>query len=186
MERMNLIALMKNATDFVWSLQGFGMFRLYLSDRTRLHVWDTRYTTKDVSMIHDHPWDFTSEVLFGEIRDIAYIEAPGNDYLAQDIKCGPSGGKIGEPRPCDLTVYMDRIYKAGETYGHGYLTLHQSQPQCGAVTLVTRKRLLDIDPDKATVVHRADEEWVSAEPVVAPAYKVADMARMVLDRLMDE
>ena len=45
-----------------WSLQGLGMFRLYLSHEKRLHVWDARFRTSDVSVIHTHPWHFTSEV----------------------------------------------------------------------------------------------------------------------------
>ncbi len=57
---------------FEWSLQGFGMLRLYLSKEVRLHVWDDRYAVKNVTTIHTHPWHFRSTVLFGELTDVLY------------------------------------------------------------------------------------------------------------------
>jgi hypothetical protein len=48
-------ALVKNilekATSYKWSLQGFGMLRLYLSKDVRMHVWHPDFAVKKVS--HD-------------------------------------------------------------------------------------------------------------------------------------
>ena len=52
----NVRAILRNAHDFDWSLQGFGMFRAYLCDMVRVHVWDSRFRVQGVSDVHDHPY----------------------------------------------------------------------------------------------------------------------------------
>ena len=65
--------ILRRPHGYKWSLQGFGMLRLYLSDNIRLHVWTTEHRVENVSDIHDHPWDFISTVLFGQLKTNAII-----------------------------------------------------------------------------------------------------------------
>ena len=75
-----------------WSLQGFGMLRLYLTKEIRLHVWDTAYQVPNVSLLHDHPWDFTSVVIAGCMENRLYSQGHGTPFEFATILCGTGGG----------------------------------------------------------------------------------------------
>lgn len=129
-----------------WSLQGFGMLRLYLDKEGiyRLHVWDARYAVKDVSAAHDHPWDFTSYIIAGSIVDQRFFEVDAHDpngmpFLEQKIKCGPGGGLCEEkPRELWLQPSLSRRYGPGENYTARAEEVHCSHPVDGTVTIIER------------------------------------------------
>lgn len=140
-----------------WTLQGFGMLRTYLGEdrRLRLHVWDSRFRTTDVSDIHDHPWDFESLVLRGSIRDVRYDARDPRRYGAGRashhlgrILCGPSPAVRGpqDVEPTWLFKQSDQTYEAGERY-----VMHHCWP--------------------------LGTEWVSAEPRAATPEEVREITR---------
>jgi len=165
-----------------WSLQGMGMFRLYLSREVRLHVWDTRFIVERVSTIHTHPWDFYSHVLSGVLVDRLFRkdDAYGDDYQEQEIVCGPGGGASSEARPVKLLHERDLVVRSGVGYDRSYSDIHETVPKCGTVTVVERK--FREDTEHALVYFRKDRTWVSAEPRAAQDNEVRAMARMALDR----
>jgi hypothetical protein len=171
--------ILQNASQFEWSLQGFGMLRLYLSDGVRLHVWDSRYAVPNVSLLHTHPWDFQSEIISGQIRNQIYHEFPytlevGAPHHSAVILCG-TGGCKKESRPLSrLQVVDDRTYNPGETYAQKAEEIHKSMPTDGCVTLVTRTFRVG-DRDHARVFWPEGEEWVSAEPSRASLGIVRDI-----------
>jgi hypothetical protein len=189
-------AILERAAAHPWSLQGMGMFRLYLSRDVRLHVWDLRYATEPVSTLHTHPWDFTSHVLSGAITNRVFRKVENREELAnargfevlaqyseQQIVCGPGGGVSANPKevwlyqPDDdgcLTHVTDSYYcqKAEE--------IHESIPKTGTVTLL--ERTLKADTEHAFVYYRSDRKWVSAEPRDARPEEVEAMAKMALER----
>lgn len=65
-----------------WSTQGLGMLRLYLSREVRLHVWHSAFRVPSVSDIHDHPWDFRSDIVCGSVRNVRY-------GIVSESECGP-------------------------------------------------------------------------------------------------
>ena len=73
-----------------WTLQGFGMLRAYLSSEIRLHVWSAAHRVEGVSDIHNHPWDFESMVVCGNMENTLYRVAPGHlqHHLQGKILCG--------------------------------------------------------------------------------------------------
>lgn len=152
--------------DRDWSIQGLGMLRTYLDDERveRLHIWDTDQAVGDVSTIHDHPWDFTSRVVRGRIRNQRFV-AHGNgsapEFFMAQIVCGEGGGLIGEPWRARICSEGVESYSTGEGYSMEAPELHESFPDRGAVTVITRK--FHADKDIATVCWRTGE-WVSAEP----------------------
>ena len=61
---------------FEWSVQGFGMLRAYFDkDKVyRLNIWDHDLAVPNVSVIHDHPWSFTSWIINGEATNTKDLE----------------------------------------------------------------------------------------------------------------
>src|ERR1039458_5729288 len=78
----------------VWTVQGFGFLRTYFGPpdapkRFRLNLWDSHFTVPDVSIIHDHPWHFTSIVIAGQLFNNRYIVEPdGQTHHFTTIKTG--------------------------------------------------------------------------------------------------
>ncbi len=72
--------ILEHAADYPWRLQGVGLLALRLDDRRehRLHVWDPEGCDGDPP-IHDHPYDFSSTVIVGELTNIRYVEDPSGD-----------------------------------------------------------------------------------------------------------
>ena len=59
-----------------WTVQGFGMLRTYLDPdkRFRLNVWHSKLAIPNVSIVHDHPWHFTSWVMGGNFTNVRYTK----------------------------------------------------------------------------------------------------------------
>ena len=146
-----------------WSLQGFGMLRLYLTSEIRLHVWDNRFANKDASIIHDHPWDFNSFVLTGQIINHRYKKTmrPDGDFKEAVIKCGPGGCLVSTNR-CDLEKVRTETFGPGDDYIQLAEEIHSSHPDNGTITIVERQ--FKADTEHAHVYYPTWEQWGSAEP----------------------
>lgn len=167
-----------------WSLQGFGMLRLYLSPTLRLHVWSQEHVVQNVSTIHDHPWDFSSFVLSGRVDNRRLQEVPHGKptHFKRTIKCGPGGHAMPDETKVCLVADPLEIVRAGEAYGQLAAELHCSQPSHGAVSIIERLRPAGRDPDLATVCYPLGTEWVSAEPRPATRAEVFEITDAALSR----
>jgi hypothetical protein len=149
-----------------WSIQGFGMLRTYLDDDhiKRLHIWDPDSAVADVSTIHDHPWDFTSEIISGGMGNVLYLpdEYDGSPCFSAKIRCGVGGGLVEEPRQLKLWRKSSIYYPAGHGYSMHAEQLHESFPTPGCVSVINRTFRPD-NTEFATVCWRTGD-WVSAEP----------------------
>lgn len=167
--------ILRNARDYNWSLQGFGMLRLYLPDDTRLHVWDERYQVPNVSLIHDHPWDFESVIVAGELHNTRYYKGPlhqGSPMMERTIRPGEGFEILAEDVSCQLVACAVETYKEGARYLQAADEIHGSSYVRGTVTLVKRRR---VGADVAKVYYPAGEEWVSGEPRKATEKEVIDI-----------
>jgi hypothetical protein len=187
--------ILERASVYEWSLQGFGMFRLYLSKATRLHVWDSRFAVPNVTTIHTHPWDFKSTVLCGEITDCTYdVVMPTSDksptHCKQSIVCGPGGGMTPDsPEEVRLIAVKQKRIKAEDSGGNGRYTLranevHDSVYTDGTITIIDRVFLPDTE--HALVFYPFGQKWVSAEPRAATQHEVKAMAEVALSRIKQE
>jgi hypothetical protein len=190
----DVVQYLMKATEHKWSLQGFGMLRLYVSKRERLHVWHSQYRTENVTLLHTHPWHFTSEVFSGWIRNQIYqpVETPfiynyGSKvplYQRQSIVCGPGGCAIGEKKNVYLRKLSEQTYMRGERYSHLAEEIHSTEYGDGTVTLITRTFLEDTE--HAYVYIPDKEEWVSAEPREATKEEVEAITGYALSKLREE
>ncbi len=175
--------VLDHASDYDWSLQGFGMLRLYLDDdkRFRLHVWDGRYAVPGVSVMHDHPWSFLSLVIAGEVKNCRFSLHPhGVGYMRQVIKCGAGGGPVGEPEVVKMRGDQPEIYGVGDCYSQLANEVHVSVPMDGTVTLI--ERIFNDDTEHAHVFWPEGTEWVSAEPRLATEEEVRKICLGALEK----
>jgi hypothetical protein len=175
--------ILETATNFKWSLQGLGMLRLYLSDEVRLHIWDSRYRVDSVSPLHTHPWGFQSQVVAGVVRQIRYTLSEnqyGTEYSRTLIKCGPGGGPKDEVDKVRLFASTMEMYSEGQEYFQAASEIHESFPENGTVTIITRK--FEADADHAYVLWLGNGGFVSAEPRPATEREVSDITTNALQR----
>ena len=103
--------ILEHAADYPWRMQGVGLLALRLDDRRehRLHVWDPDGCVGDPP-IHDHPYDFTSTVIVGELTNTRYVEDPSGDEYCRERysperrerpanRRGPPGRHLDHLRP---------------------------------------------------------------------------------------
>lgn len=176
---------LNNDHPFEWSLQGFGMLRCYLDPEKqfRLHIWDPARAAYEVSTLHNHPWDFTSVIISGEVADRTYLVrevdlATRNTHWRQRIQCGEGGGLCGGRQGVQVRPLQTNLYRNGATYGHVAETVHESIPSAGAVTLI--RRHFHPDTEHADVLWPVDKVWVSAEPHPATKDEVEHFTRLAL------
>jgi hypothetical protein len=173
--------ILENAGAFKWSLQGLGMLRLYLSTEVRLHIWDSRYAVPNVSTMHDHPWSFDSLIVAGWVNQYRYtLDLHGEDFLFSVLQCGPGGCAKTQPTAVRLRKGRCESYQEGQTYRQRHDEIHQSIPEDGTVTLVTRT--FREDTEHARVFWPNGTAWVSAEPRPATPAEVQEITGHALNR----
>jgi hypothetical protein len=181
-ERALVHTILKNPFGFKWSLQGFGMLRLYLSRNVRLHVWSAAHQVEDVSVIHDHPWNFESHVLSGSIVNVRYsLEPEGlTTHTMQTIRCGPGGCAMADEVRVCLRRHPEERLGTGRTYHQRAYEIHESRPSDGAVSVIVREP--GDDPDHARVFYPVGTKWVSAEPREATSEEIETITHNALRR----
>lgn len=167
----------------LWTVQGLGMMRLYLSPELRLHIWDSALRVPNVSAIHTHPWDFTSYVIAGRLVNQLYGVACGVfTHTAMELKCEAGGCLIGEPWDVLLEPWVRTALAEGQRYYEVADLIHESIPEDGTVTLVYRLFDPRRNPDTARVYWPIGTEWVSAEPRPATQTEVGQVITRSLAR----
>ncbi len=176
--------ILRHANAFKWTLQGMGFIRLHLAGECRLHVWDKRFRTPGVSMIHDHlQWALNSTVLSGELVNRKYQIKPrrikvweggpeqeGAPYMMVTIKPGAGCHFKTDPEEVFLApqLFPKRVTR-GQAYYQKPDEIHETDAQDGTVTIIRKEPTPD---DSARVFWPAGTEWGSAEPRRATADEV--------------
>lgn len=191
--RLMIRDVLNRPLDRPWSVQGFGMLRTYFgSENTyRLNVWDNHLAVRNVSIIHDHPWDFQSWIFSGLFSNVRFLVARRDyngsphalpacapNYLCQTIKTGEGGGPIGEPTRVFLQRQQPEMFRRGDTYAQYASEVHASYFDNGTVTLNERTNRKGED---ANVFWPINARWVSAEPRPATEEEIWATTRRALD-----
>jgi len=189
--RKEIHELLKQAVtnDKGWSLQGFGMFRYYLSKEWRLHVWDDRFRNPEGTRLHDHPWDFESFVIAGSITNHVFswdsygsLSSTHHEYV---IQCGPGGCDTGaQPKSVRLSRVSSHRYLSGESYSQLAHEIHDTEYERGTITLV--RRVFKEDTEHARVYAEWGQPWVSNEPRQADPIELRAALSTALLRLVAE
>lgn len=190
--------ILQRASNYQWTVQGFGMLRLYLAKVGRIHLWDSRVRTGNVSDMHTHPWPLRSTIIAGEIVNERYAEIPEalSPALADALACGErramwaqllqtgeGGGLKGAPREVVVRRMSREIYRAGNVYSQRPAEIHVSLPVDGCVTIMERPKGPDFTEHAWVYWDREAGRmgWVSAEPRPATIREVGQAAAHALE-----
>ncbi len=153
--------ILEHAADYPWRVQNIGVLGLWLDDQRsyRLHVWDPESAIGDPP-IHDHPYDFTSTVIVGELVNTRYVEGPtGREYLRERY----SPGNENERRADTVRLIgTSTTLHAGARYRQVAHELHDSTQVPGTVTALHFDSVPD-DLPELTVCRPPGTPWVSGQ-----------------------
>lgn len=153
--------ILTHAEAFPWRMQDVGLLGLWLDDRRehRLHLWAPEEVADDPP-IHDHPFDFTSTVVAGELVNTRYLEcASGPEYVRERYVVGNEGDRRVD------TIRLEGVATRlgeGESYSQLAPELHDSRQVPGTVTLI-RFAPKDVSGAELTLCHRPEAPWISGQ-----------------------
>lgn len=182
--------ILRSASRYSWTLQGFGMLRLHLPGDFRLHVWDSRFRNENVSDIHDHQqWGLRSTVVAGALVNRLYFEVAeswlgARQYHVVTLKPGVGTHFKDDVRSVWLRTseHATRAYMPGESYQQAPGEIHSSHPEDGTVTVMQKFPTGD---ESARVFWPHGTDWVTAEPVRARPRVVEAIVGHALARWFD-
>ncbi len=171
-----VLTILRHAEDFPWRMQEIGLLALRLDAHRehRLHVWDPAYGNGDPP-VHDHPYDFTSTIVAGELTDTLYVEDPVGDRYTR-FRYVPGAE---ERRRAD-TVTLSGVattFVEGDEYRHAADELHTSSQRPGTVTAI---RCRWVAPTALTVCTR-DGSWPSSRARDATRAEIKDIVANALE-----
>jgi hypothetical protein len=154
-----------------WSVQGFGVLRLYIRNIGRLHIWNSALRYQNVSLVHNHSWDLRSTVVCGRLVNQRYEEwefsptlEDGNNAMLFNRRRIMTGYDCHFVAPEDVvTLLRHRAeeYFAGDLYHQRAHEVHASLPDDGCITLMERRENSD---GHANVYWPIDGAWGDAKP----------------------
>lgn len=144
--------------DLHWRHHGLGMLQAELSNELRIHIWHPQLRTipqEGYRDVHDHRFDLTSYVAFGEIIDTPmqvriYNEPNDRHAIASDVGVTKAWSIVnakaqerGEVHVTPLGVAHVRshhpaFYNRGESYGIPRGQFHRTKVNGLTLTLVHR------------------------------------------------
>ncbi|MGO8859506.1 MAG: hypothetical protein ACLQRH_01850 [Acidimicrobiales bacterium] len=181
MERLGKVLvrnILEHALEYPWRYQDIGLLVLRLDERREyaLHVWapDRCIGTPP---IHDHPFDFVSRIIVGELTNARYAENPsGTKYLRE--RYSPSDE---ESRTTDYVQLSSEVETFGEGDAYAQLAdeLHDSHQLPGTVTIIHRAAFREVSE---LTVCRLDEKaaWVSGASRAPTSAEVTDITKQAL------
>lgn len=189
--KLTVRAILEHPYDYEWSTQGLGMYRIYLSDEVRLHLWDQTAKVPSVTEIHDHPWGFESMIVAGELTNYRYMVDPtganpsARHLMYSDLLLCSTGNLRGDPSPVRLEPWFPNgkgsVYAEGNSYSQRYNEVHRTEAADGTISIIVR-RFREEDRDHAYVYWDRGAQFVSAEPRKATHEEVEDVTRRSLQK----
>ncbi len=170
--------ILEHALEYPWRYQDIGLLALGLDEHREyaLHVWapDRCIGTPP---IHDHPFDFVSRIIAGELTNGRYVEDPsGAKYLRE--RYSPSNE---ESRTTDYVQLSSEVetFREGDEYGQVADELHDSHQLPGTVTIIRRAPFREL---AELTVCRLDEKaaWVSGASRTPTSAEVTDITKQAL------
>jgi hypothetical protein len=163
--------ILEHATDHPWRIQDVGILALWLDDQrlSRVHVWDPESAVCSAP-VHDHPFDFTSTVVVGELVNTRYVEDPGGvEYVRE--RYVPPDDTVRRADTVRL-VGTPETLRAGDRYRQVARELHDSTQVPGTVTMLHFDQWLD-DLHELTTCRPPGTPWVSGRARPATHDEVA-------------
>ncbi len=170
--------ILEHGADYPWRMQELGLLALRLDDRHehRLHIWDPDGLVGDPP-VHDHPYDFTSTVIVGQLTNTRYVEDPDGDEYERH--------RYSPPDEDDRRIDRVRLVGTSTTFGPGdryqqrATELHDSRQAPGTTTII---RCRWHDRPELTLCLRPGAPWVSGRARPATADEIKHITGAALDQ----
>ena len=169
--------ILEHPADYPWKMQNIGLLALRLDDRReyRLHVWDPESCVGDPP-VHDHPFDFTSTVIVGELVNHRYVDDP-NGIEYSRARYWPGNENDRRTDSVRLSASATTL-TSGDRYRQLSTELHSSHQAPGTVTLI---RFGSLEPRELTVCLTPGSPWVSGQARPATEGEVKRITGAALD-----
>ena len=154
-----VLTMLQHAESFPWRMQDIGLMSLRLDDRRehRLHVWDPSYGAEE-PLVHDHPYDFISTIIAGEMTNTRYEQDPaGDEYVRFRFSPGAESERRSDSVRLSSTA---TTFIEGSRYNQDAHELHASWQQPGTVTAI---RCQWVETPELTVCVRDENSWRSGQ-----------------------
>ncbi len=154
-----VLTVLQHAEDFPWRMQDIGLMGLRLDDRReyRLHVWDPSCCIGE-SPVHDHPYDFTSTIIAGEMTNTRYeVDSAGDEFVRFRYSPDAEDERLSDTVRLSSTA---TTFTEGDQYGQIAHELHASWQQPGTVTAI---RCVPVVTPELTVCIRDEVPWRSGQ-----------------------
>jgi hypothetical protein len=171
--QLAVLHILDHAGQYDWSVQGFGMLRLYIRKIGRLHIWDDRLRYPGVSMIHTHSWDLRSTIVSGNVRNTRFEEMDviGLPYHKQRLVTGFQAHMVSEAKTVRLLNHPAEWYEPGDVYRQAGHEIHLTDAANGTITLMERR---EDENGEADIYWPLGESWGTATPKVATLKEILD------------
>ena len=150
--------ILEHAADYPWRFQGIGLLALRLDGCRDFD--STSGTPRRASVIlpvHDHPYDFTSTIVVGDMINTCDVEDPAGDEYCRE-RYSPDDENQRRTDVVHLTG-ASTSFGPGDQYRQVAAELHSSQQTPGTVTVIRcRWRAAEL-----TVCLRPGAPWVSGQ-----------------------
>ncbi len=160
LDKASVRKMLEDAQDYTWKMQDIGLLGLQLDDRReyRLHVWDPSYSVEEPP-VHDHPFDFTSTIIVGEMTNTRYEENPsGAEY--NRVRYSPPDEDARRTDTVRLSATPMTLTE-GDHYSQLAHELHDSRQLPGTVTII-RRSFKEVTAE-LTVCRLDEDTWVSGQ-----------------------
>jgi hypothetical protein len=179
MNRNLVRTILEHAQDYPWTLQDIGVLGLRLDERReyRLQVWDPALRVGDPP-VHDHPYDFTSKIVVGEMVNTVYREdRSGIEHrrLRYIPKREAAHHQVDTVRLSGTPTTI----REGGTYSQLAHQLHDSHQLPGTVNVI-RYSFKDIK--ELTVCLLGDAPFVSGQSRPATPDEIKEITAKALER----
>jgi hypothetical protein len=170
--------ILEHPHEYPWRYQDIGLLVLHLDGNREygLHIWapDRCIGTPP---IHDHPYDFVSRIVVGELTNARYVEDPTGAKYMRERYSPPNE----ESRITDYVQLSSEVetFREGDEYAQVSDELHDSHQLPGTVTIIQRAAFREV---AALTVCRADENaaWVSGASRAPTSEEIADITKKAL------
>jgi hypothetical protein len=176
LDKALVFQILAHAEAYPWTLQELGLLGLRLGESRgyRLHVWDGSWAVGEPP-IHDHPFDFVSQIIAGEMTNTRYVEDPAGAAYRR-IRYSPPDEDDRRTDAVRLTG-TTTTYTEGGQYAQRAEELHDSRQLPGTVTII---RMTFKDVRELTVFQRDDAQWVSGKSRPATLDEVKQITAQAL------
>lgn len=137
---------------------GLGFIQLKLDARTRMHFYTPELppVVPDED-VHNHRYDFTSEVLKGVLEQHLYQVVAGDTHVRCQETCKAGVAAGVPPAPCGLEALCFQVLPAGSVYQIRHQAFHRVAAHEPTVTRLVRS---EYRKELAEVVRPAGAEGV--------------------------